>query len=273
MVKWCLKILPVIYLLFLVQISSVAADGGEGLKSHLSLGLGMERLAYHENEPDAGTVSDAALYNVLIDFEGLKRWNNIFCGITCSIPILRDGGNEEWYSSGNLYQVNSLKYGWTRINGYIGYPMTYWFNPFMGFRYSKNKQDRTDFVVMSDHRKNLVTERIRARYITTGVTGVIKWKPKWDYLYRIEYLYPASVSLINSAMPGWEVSDKRGHAFELKAGIEYLFVKSFSVSIDFTAGRVHWEGSDWKPYSVSLFKWPENTTQYLIGTFRINREF
>ena len=254
-----------------ISIQSFAlAEDGKGLESHLSIGMGWEQLDYEEHEPDKGSDSNAKVSNVIIGIEGLKRWKSVFGGIKAIIPVLREHDEEEWTSSDTTtFQTNTLEYGWMRVDGYIGYPSTYFFNPYGGLRWSESKQDRMDFLVNNAAVAGTARETIRSWSLLLGVRGNGHFMPQWRWNYRIEYFVPIDVQVTNSALPGFEASDKDGYTLELKCGTEYFCTEALSFGILIYGGRMHWDGGGWKSFAGGSAKWPENNTDYLGGALNI----
>jgi hypothetical protein len=249
--------------------SSALAEDGKGLETHLSIGMGWEQLDYEEHEPDSGSGSNAKVSNVIIGFEGLKRWKSVFGGIKAITPVLRENDDEDWTSSGTTFQTNTLEYGWSRIDGYIGYPSTYFFNPYGGLRWSESKQDRMDFLVHGAAVAGTAREKVKSWSLLLGVRGNGSFTPRWRWNYQIEYFVPIDVEVTNSALPGFEASDKDGYTLELKCGAEYSYTEALSFGLLIYGGRMHWDGSGWKPFAGGLAKWPENNTDYLGGALNI----
>jgi len=253
-----------------ISIQSFAlAEDDKGLESHLSIGMGWEQLDYEEHEPDRGSDSNAKVSNVIIGIEGLKRWESVFGGIKAIIPVLREEDEEAWTSSGTTLQTNTLEYGWMRIDGYIGYPSTCFFSPYGGLRWSESKQDRMDFLVYGATLAGTAREKVRSWSFLLGVRGNGNFTPRWRWNYRIEYFVPIDVEVTNSALPGFEASDKDGYTLELKCGTEYFCTEALSFGILIYGGRMHWDGGSWKSFAGGSAKWPENNTDYLGGALNI----
>lgn len=247
------------------------AEERKGLASHLSIGMGWEQLDYEEYEPDNGLKSNAKVNNAIIRIEGLKRWPSVFGGLKATLPVALEQGKEEWTSLNSAtFQTNTLQYGWTRINGYIGYPSSPFFNPYAGVRWSESKQDRMDFLVNNAAVAGTAREAIRAWNFLLGVRGGHKFTPRWRWNYNVDYFVPIDVRVTNSALPGFEATDKNGYTLELSAGVAYSYGKALSVGLLVYGGRMHWNGSDWQSSPGGLVKWPENDTDYLGGMLTIN---
>lgn len=269
-----IRVCHLLFITFIIFIStSVSAGDRKWLGSKVSIGIGLERLSYNEIEPDTDYDSDFSTYNIITCLEGLKRWDYIFCGIKGVIPISRGEENEEWTHLGRSYQRNDLEYGLTRIDGYIGYPLIRWFNPFLGLRWSKGKQERNNFIILGIPRPGTATETIIARYIMVGAKGDISWSPEWQFTYGIEYFFPTFNNVGNSALPGWEISDTDGYSLCLQGGFKYFYTKYLALCIEFMGGKVSWEGSAWKPCRGGSAKWPKNDTRYIGGTLSISFTF
>lgn len=253
--------------------SSVFADDGKRLERNLSIRMGCEWLDYEENEPDRRSDSDARVNNGIIEIQGVKKWTSVFAGIKAVIPVFREEDEEMWRSSGTTFQTNAFKYGWMRVDGCIGYPLTYLFNPYAGLRWSEGKQDRTDFIEHGTLFPGTARETVRSWSALLGVKGNGDLAPGWKWDYSIEYFVPIDVMVTNSAIPGFEASDKEGYTLELRWGVEYFYKGALSFGFLIYGGRMHWNGSDWKPSPGGLAKWPENDTDYLCGTLNISWKF
>ncbi len=253
--------------------SSALAEDGESLESHLSIGIGIELLDYEEHEPDRSLDTNAKVSNVVIVIEGLKRWESVFSGIKAIIPASTGKDDEKWASSGATFQTNTLEYGWMRVDGFIGYPLHYLFSPYSGLRWSESKQDRSNFVGHGTGFTGTSSEQIKSWSALLGVRGNSNIAPRWKWNYSIEYFFPIDVKTTNSAIPGFEASDKDGYTLELTWGAKYFYKKTLSFGLLINGGRMHWNGSDWKSSPGGLVKWPENNTDYLCATLYISRNF
>lgn len=253
-----------------ISIQSFAlAEDDKGLESHLSIGMGWEQLDYEEHEPDRDSDSNAKVSNVIIGIEGLKRWESVFGGIKAIIPVLREEDEEAWTSSGTTLQTNSLEYGWMRIDGYIGYPSTFFLSPYGGLRWSESKQERMDFLLSGATLTGTSRETVRSWSFLLGVRGSGNFTPRWRWNYQIEYFVPIDVEVTNSSLPGFEASDKEGYTLELKCGAEYSYTDALSFGFLIYGGRMHWDGSGWNSFDGGSAKWPENNTDYLGGAVNI----
>lgn len=253
----------------LISPSPVLADNKEGIASNFKVGIGWEQLIYEENEPDRNLTSSATVNNWTLGFDGLKRWKHIFFGIKGILPVDLDNNQEEWAISGIINQTNSLEYGWTRIDPYLGYPINPFINPYIGLRWSEAKQERSDFIVSGIPVAGNVTETVRSKFIMLGIRGKFNLDPQWKIAYDIEYFSPIQLKVTNSQLPGWEATDKSGYTYEFKGEVEYFCTKTLSFAFQFYGGRMKWSGSDWQMYVGRLVKWPENDTRYLGGMLNI----
>ena len=235
--------------------------------------MGWEQLEYEENEPDKNLDSNAKVTNVIIGIEGLKRWESLFAGIKAVIPVFLYENEETWKISGTMRQTNSLEYGWERIDAYIGFPSSSFFNPYGGLRWSESKQTRMNFVVHGIAASGTAIEKINSWSLFLGLRGNGNFTTPWKWNYWIEYFIPVHNNVTNSALSGFEVSDKEGYTLELKCGVGYSYNKALSFGLLIYGGRMHWDGSGWKPFSGRLIKWPENNTDYLGGTLSITWKF
>jgi hypothetical protein len=221
------------YYFFIVSVTTAPPsfafeELGKGATSHISIGMGWETLNYMEHEPDTHLDSEADVSNWTVGFDALKRWEYIFCGIKGIIPVYLNDDREDWSLSGILAQQNSLEYGWSRIDAYLGYPLTSFFNPYIGLRWSEAKQDRTGFVSLGIPAEGSVTETITAWFFTLGATGDVLLNPQWSLSYSGSYFEPISSDVTNSGLPGWDVSGSDGYTFEFESQIEYIYTSRVS---------------------------------------------
>ena len=256
------------YCFFIVSVATVipsfaSEELGKGITSHISIGMGWETLNYREHEPDTNLDSEADVSNWTFGFNALKRWEHLFCGIKGTIPVYLNDDREDWSLSGVLVQQNSLEYGWSRIDAYLGYPLSPFLNPYIGLRWSEAKQDRTGFIFLGTPLDGSVTETITAWFFTLGATGNVLLNPQWRLSYSGSYFEPISSDVTNSGLPGWDVSGIDGYTFEFESQIEYIYTSRVSFAFMLYGGKIHWNGSDWIPYASRLVKWPENDTRYL----------
>ena len=249
------------FILFLYPPAFAGPDGG--IESKVSFNIAWERLQYKEREPDTRLDAKAELDNMVVGIEGVKRWEHLFLGARFTFPISRESGREEVTLSGKTYQGNALEMGWTRIDGFVGYPLRYWINPYMGFRWSEVRQERKNFVIAGTPVTLQSVEELKSLSLLFGMGGVGNFTPRWTWNYRAELFLPLSVNVTNTALPGFESSDKSGHMVELKGGIDYLFTDSFHSGLLLYGGWMHWNGSGWKSFDRGRAKWPENDTYYL----------
>ena len=257
----------------LFPYTSSFAEIKKGVASKLSVDAGLEQLNYKEHEPDTGFDSNAKVINWIIGIEGLKRWEYIFVGIKAVIPVIEGEDKEEWRRFGSLYQTNTLKYKWMRADGYLGYPLAYWLNPYGGLRWSEAIQNRYDFVVRGISAAGTAKEEIRSWSLLVGIRGNGEITSRWEWYYWLEYFYPIDIEVTNSMLPGYKSTDKEGYALELRVGAGYYFTDALFFGIQIYGGRMHWEGSDWNPHGASLVKWPENDTDYLGGILKASWRF
>ena len=251
----------------------VVAETNRGLVNQISLQLGWEGLKYEEHEPDTGLDSKAEVNNLVLGIEALKRWEHFFCGAKAVFPVLLGDDREEVTRSGASYQTDTLEIRWIRIDGFLGYPLRPWFNPYAGLRWSEFRQERTNFEVAGTTVDLRSVEKVKSWSLLLGVRGVGKIAPRLDWKYHMEFLVPLDVKVTNSALAGFEVSDSDGHAFDLKTGIDYSYTDSILFGFILYGGWVHWEGSGWKPFDGGLAKWPENDTYYLGAGLNVSYKF
>ena len=245
-------------------IPSIASEKFETSKTgHFSVGIGWEALNYSEQEPDMHLDSEAKVSNWTIGMDGFKQWTHIFCGFKGIIPVHRFDDSEEWRVSDILTQQNSLEYGWTRLDAFLGYRLKPFFNPYIGLRWSDSEQERTGFVVLGTPVEGSATEEVTAWLINIGIRGDILLNSKWRLYYSGSYFVPISSEVENNNLPGWEVMDTSGYTFEFEGQAEYTYTESMSFVLTLFGGQMHWEGSEWAPYASRSIKWPENDTRYI----------
>jgi hypothetical protein len=259
--------------LLLFTCSSVYANSNKGIESQISLGTAWELLEYKEHERDTGLDSKAKPNSLVIAVEGLKRWKYLFCGVKSVFPVFLEGDQEEVTRNGRSFQKDNLELGWIRIDGFLGYPLIYWVNPYLGIRRSEVRQERTGLVVAGAPVDVRSVEEVTSWNLLLGVTGVGNFNPRLKWNYWLEYFLPLNVEVTNSAVPGFKASDKTGYMLELKGGIDYFYMNSLGFGLLLYGGWMHWNGSDWKLIDHVLVKWPENDTFYLGGGFKITYRF
>ena len=254
-----------VYIICIVApVPSIASEKVETYKTgHFSVGIGWEALNYSEHEPANRLDSEADVSNWIIGFDAFKQWTNIFCGFKGIIPVHLIDGSEEWRASGILTQQNSLEYGWTRLDAFLGYKLRPFFNPYIGLRWSDAEQERTRFVVLGTPVEGSATEEVTAWFINLGIRGDILLNSKWRLYYSGSYFEPISSEVENSNLPGWEVADTSGYIFEFEGQVEYTYSESIVFVFTLYGGKMHWNGSDWASYENRSIKWPENDTQYI----------
>jgi hypothetical protein len=249
------------FILFTYPAAFAGPNGG--IESKVSLNIAWERLQYKEQEPDTSLDAKSDLNNMVVGIEGVKRWNHLFLGASSTFPISRESGQEDVKLSGRTSQENVLKMGWTMIDGFVGYPLRYWANPYMGFRWSEVRQERKNFVIAGTPVTSQAVEEVKSLSLLFGMGGVGNFTPCWTWNYRAELFLPLSVKVTNTALPGFESSDKSGHMVELKGGIDYSFTDSIYSGLLLYGGWMHWNGSEWKSFDRGRAKWPENDIYYL----------
>lgn len=253
---------------------SLAFEKSETPKTgHVSVGVGWEILNYREHEPDERLESEADASNWVIDFDASKQWGYIFTGLKGIVPVHRNEDIEKWRISDVFFQENSFKYGWTRFDGFLGYELKPFLNPFFGLRWSESKQERAGFVVAGSPIQGSATEEVTAWFASLGVMGNIPIRPRWRLSYSGSYFIPISSEVENSNLPGWEVTDTGGYTFEFDGRMEYAYTESISVSLGLYGGKMHWDGSEWTSFGDRLVKWPENDTRYFGGMVNIEWDF
>lgn len=261
------------FVLILFSLPESFADSHSGITSKLSLNIACERLQYKEREPDTNLAAKAELANMVIGIEGVKRWEYIFLGTRLTFPLSRENGQEEVTRAGKTYQNNVLEMGWSRIDGFVGYPFRSWLNPYMGFRWSEIEQDRWDFIIVGSPATLQSFEDVKSVSLLFGAGGNVYLMPRWSCNYRAELLLPISAKVTNTALPGFESSDKSGHMVELKGGVDYIFTDSLHSGVFLYGGWMHWNGSQWTTFDRGRTKWPENDTYYLGAGLNISYRF
>jgi hypothetical protein len=264
--------LSAITFIFFSYTAAFAGPNG-GMESKVSLTVAWERLQYKEHEPDKGLDAQSDLNNMVVGIEGVKRWEHLFLGAGATFPISRESGKEEATLSGNAFQENALELGWVRIDGFLGYPLRDWINPYMGFRWSEVRQERKNFVVAGAPVTSQSIEEVKSLSLLFGICGAGIISPRWIWNYRAELFLPLSVNVTNTALPGFESSDKSGHMAELKGEIDYLLGNSIYSGLLLYGGWMHWNGSQWQSFDWGRAKWPENDTYYLGVGLNIVYEF
>lgn len=259
---------------FILSSYPIAFAGPDsGIESKLSLNIAWERLQYREHEPDMDLAANAKIDNMVVGIEGVKRWEYLFSGTRLTFPVSRENGQEEVTRSGKTYQKNALEMGWSRIDGFVGYPLRPWLNPYVGFRWSEVRQDRRDFVIAGAPVTLQSLEEVKSVSLLFGMGGVGNFTPRWNWNYRAELFLPISVKVTNTALPGFDSSDKSGHMVELKGGVDYLFTDSLYSGLFLYGGWMHWNGSQWNSFDRGRAKWPENDTYYFGAGLNIFYKF
>jgi hypothetical protein len=259
--------------LLLCTASVVQAEADRGLVDKISLQLGWEGLKYEEHEPDTGLDSEAELNNLVLSIQGLKRWKRFFCGTRAFFPVLLGDDREEVSLSSASYQTDTLEISWIRIDGFLGYPLRPWFNPYLGFRWSQFRQERTNFEVAGTFVDLRSVEKVESWNLLLGVRGVGNITPRLGWNYQLEFFLPVDVKVTNSALPGFEAADTDGQAVELQTGIDYSYTESLLFGFTLYGGWVHWRGSDWKQFDGGMAKWPQNDTYYLGAGLNLSYRF
>lgn len=265
-------ILSTSLVIFLIS-APVSANSNIGIESQISVGFGMEMLEYKEHEKDTGTESEAKLHNLVFGIEGLKRWKYFFCGVRSVFPILLGDGQEEVTHSEKSFQKDTLELRWIRIDGFLGYSLRNWINPYLGIRWSEVRQERTNFIVAGNPVELQSVEEVKSWSLLLGIRGVGNFTPRMKWNYGMEYFLPLAVEVTNTALPGFKASDRDGHMLELKGGFDYSYTNSICFGLLFYGGWMHWSGSEWKSFGNSLVKWPENDTFYLGGGLKVTYKF
>jgi hypothetical protein len=257
----------------LFSFPAAFAGPGSGIESKLSLDIAWERLQYQEQEPDTNLDAKAELDNLVVGIEGVKRWKHLFLGTRLIFPLSRENGREEVTLAGNAYQRSTLEMGWTRISGFAGYPLRTWINPYAGCRWSEVRQDRGNVVIAGTPLTLQSAEAVKSVSLLFGMGGNGNFAPRWNWNYRTELFLPVMVKVTNTALPGFESSDKSGHMVELKGGFDYLLTDALHSGFFLYGGWMHWNGSKWIAFERGQAKWPENYTYYLGAGLNISYKF
>lgn len=269
-----LKILITIFLsisFLLYTYTLVFAGINEDMESQFLIEIGWEQIEYKEYEPEKGLYSSAEVNNWVAGIEYFKKCESLFIGINAIIPVLQRDNKEEWFLLGSSYQINTLKYRWIRIDGYIGCPLILGLNPYGGVRWSESKQERTNFFVSGIPVDDNAIEIVNSCSLLLGIRADGNFTSRWEWNYWIEYFIPIDVKVKNSTLPDFEASEKDGYTLELKGGLKYSYTETLSFGFLIYGGRMHWEGSSWK--LGGLAKWPENDTDYLGGALNVSWRF
>ncbi|MBI4712766.1 MAG: hypothetical protein HY762_05635 [Planctomycetes bacterium] len=247
----------------------------------ISISTGIERLNYKESEPDTQTFSDAEVLNYVTMFDAFQEYESVLIGFKGVIPSSNGADTESWdYGGIKPYQLNTLKYGWMRIDGYLGYRFDedvfsgsgIWYG---GLRYADAKQARYDFYVSGVYQNiTEVTERIKSYSFLLGYKGNVDLvadkqaaKPVLKGFYGVEGALPIYNKVTNSRIPEITFHETLGYSIDVKASLEYLpFGDTVAVNLGFYGGILYWAGSDWETTSSGgKAKWPENKTIYSGG--------
>lgn len=255
--------------LILSTYGLVFANSTGGIESQISLNIAFEWQEYKEHEKDTGLNSKAKLNSLVVGVEGLKRWKYLFCGVRSVFPVFLEGGQEEVTRYDRSFQKDTLESRWIRMDGFLGYPLRSWANPYTGIRWSEVKQERKNIIIGDTLVDLRAVEEVKSWSLLLGVRGSGNFTPRLRWNYWLEYFLPLSVEVTNTALPGFKASDKDGYTLELKGGVDYFYTNSLCFGVILYGGKMHWSGSDWESFDNSLAKWPENDTFYLGGGLRV----
>ena len=172
-----------------------------------------------------------------------------------------------------MFSQDRLEYGWTRLDAFLGYKLRPFFNPYIGLRWSDAEQERTRFVVLGTPVEGSATEEVTAWFINLGIRGDILLNSKWRLYYSGSYFEPISSEVDNNNLPGWEVNNTEGYAFEFEGQAEYLCTENIAFVFTLYVGKMHWDGSDWASYGNRSIKWPENDTRYFGSMLNVRWSF
>lgn len=261
------------FVCLLFSYSPAIAGANQEKESKISINIAWERIQYNEQEPDSHMDAEAELDHPVIGIEAVRKWKALLLGTRLTVPIAKIDGREEASISGRPRQENTLQMGWTRIDGFAGYSLRSWIEPYVGLRWSEVVQERGNFVVAGVPVTSESVEEIRSWSLLIGMGGSGNLSPRWAWNYRAELFLPLDVKVTNTALPGFESSDKHGYTVELKGGMDYSFTDSLSSGFFLYAGRMHWDGSAWLPCDDGRAKWPENDTRYFGAGLNILYKF
>lgn len=251
--------LLIIFFVLITNASVNAEDQKDDKTSYLVIGSGFEYLSYSEYEPETGTSSDTSLYNAVTKFDGVLSLSHVFIGIKGVLPVFLGKEKEEWERFGRIYQTNTLECAWTRIDGYVGYRLYDWLNPYLGFRWAKSRHERSNFF-LSESVSGKAIETNKAVFAAAGFKGTLKSPPRWQFQYSIECFIPVYSHTENSALSGWKASGNDGYSIGARAGVKYKYSPSLSLYYELAGERAYWDGSGWIDYPGGSAKWPENET-------------
>lgn len=278
MKEWILKIRSAsLFFIFVTAIiftcSAAFADTNNFTENRVSLNIAWEGIHYKEFEPDNSLEARSDLSSMVIGIEGIKRWNSLFFGARVALPSLKGSSDEEVGLSGKTFQENALDIEWIRVDGFIGCPLIYWFNPYVGLRWSEIRQERNNFVVTGVPVTSQAMEELKSLSLFFGIMGAGSFSHRWMWNYRADLYLPLSVKVTNNALPGFEASDRSGHMTELKGGIDYLFTDNLAFGLLLYGGWMHWNGSQWQYFAWGRAKWPENDLYYLGVGMSVSYKF
>ncbi len=266
-----------------------------GKKISFDLGVGVESLKYEEHIPVDShnlfhTESEARVTNIVLRALGEYNFeNNFFIGIKGVMPISKGDDTEKWdYTDlGINYQTNKLKYGWSRIDGYIGYIfelpsknflLADTLEPYLGIRASWGRQRRSNFNVLG---VPLTTTPVTEKIDSYGVLLAFRAKKvlgedfeeRFSLGFNFEWVFPLDVETTNTDFPGLTIGADKGYTWRMGASCRYKFTENWFIKLGFYGGVMHWEGSGWIRYKAGFVKWPENDTTYFGGEASLNFSF
>jgi hypothetical protein len=242
--------------------STIQADELKSIEG-LSLGVGVERLKYEEDASDVGIKSHSEVTNTLLKLIGQKRFGNIFTGIKGILPIETSDDTEKWTVYGKRRQSNKMEYHRQRVEGYAGYSLMSWFAPYAGLCWLEVEQKREDFIIDDVPVSGPAKEELRSYDLLFGIYGSLPFGGRFQWNYRVDYLFPFDSTFKNTYLIDFEVKDNNGYAIEITNGIRYLFKESLSIYLELNWGKMHWDESDWATLSRDIrVKIPDNDSTY-----------
>lgn len=259
-------VFPLVLSFFLLLLRPWAgfAQELEDNQSHFTVFLFWEHLKYEENVPELDVQARSNVNNLAASLEFVKFLNRPFLGTRITTPLWAGDDQEDWTQGGTTFQTNSLQYAWFRWDGFVGYGFKKWLRPYLGVRWSRARQERSNFMLNGIPIMGTAVEKITSWYFLTGLRGNGKLTRRIQGKYRLEYFLPLNAEVENSALPGISISERDGYAFEMSGDIEYSFRNGLFFGFQIFGGAMHWNGSEWVPFNGGITKWPENDT-YFFG--------
>ncbi len=258
------------FLLTLLNYVPAPATTGSGVESQVSVQAAVEWLKYEEQENETATHSRTRMANLMVDIEGIKRWETLFGSIHALFPAWVDKDREDVAQAGILVQQNDIEIRRVRLEGFVGYPLSSGVNPYLGLGWSGVWQERTNFIVNGAPINFRAREDVLSWHALLGIMGNGDLAPRLKWHYRLEGALPVAVDVTNDSVPGFRSRDAEGYRFDVKVGADYWYSEYLSLGLLFYGGWTHWQGSGFQPVGNIFVKWPENDTYYLGGGLKIS---